>query len=134
MLKSQPLNVILPDPLLAFTPGSDQRLTVVFRSERAGEDNPVLGDRLMIEFCQALLAHPDAPQALLFYNSGVHLVLDGSPVLDIIRQLAGRGSEVLACRTSLQLLAAESQPAVGRAAALAELVERMRQASLLLWP
>ena len=128
------LNVILPEPLLELTRSHESRPTVVFRSEYLGEGNPVLGDQLMSEFLLSLLAHPEPPQALLFYNSAIHLTLEDSLVLESLRQLAARGSEILVCCTSLQMLAPEGKPAIGRPAAMIELTERMRQARLLLWP
>lgn len=134
VINQNPMGVLLPEPLLEFSQGSESRPTVVFRSEHLGEGNPVLGDQLMKEFIQALLQNPEPPQAMLFYNAAVYLVLDDSQVLEAIRQLAARGCEVLACKTSLQLLMPGRSPAVGRAAALAELTDRMRQARQLLWP
>ena len=128
------LNVILPEPLLELARSHENRPTVVFRSEYLGDGNPVLGDQLMSEFLQALLAYPDPPQALLFYNCAIHLTLDDSLVLEPLRQLMARGSEILVCRTSLQLLAPESVPVVGRPASMLELTDRMRQARQLLWP
>lgn len=128
------LGVVLPVPMLDLTHSSEVRPTVVFRSEFAGEGDPILGDQLMAEYVKALLIHPEPPRAMLFYNSAIRLILEDSPLLEPIRQLASRGSEVLICRTSLQMLAPGQQPAVGNAAAMAELIDRMRQARLLLWP
>jgi hypothetical protein len=128
------LEVLLPDPRMEFGSQHESRLVVVFRSEYAGEGDPLVGSILLAEYLQALLDHPVAPLALLFYHSGIRLVLDGSPVQDLIHKMAGRGTEILACRTSLLLLAPGQQPFAGRAASLAELIDRMRQASHLLWP
>ncbi len=134
VLAQNAIDVVLPEPLMAFSRNHEIRPTVVFRSETMGEGNPVLGDQLMTEFLQALLAHPEPPQTMLFYNSAIHLTLDDSLALDAIRSLNARGAEVMICRTSLQMQAPGCQPAVGRIASLAELTDRMRQAQLLLWP
>jgi hypothetical protein len=128
------LEVLLPDPLMEYGGHRDSRLVVVFRSENAGEGDPVVGRILMAEYLQALLDHPEPPQALLFYHSAVQLVLEDSPFQDHVRKIASRGTEILACRTSLQLLAPGQQPCIGRAVPLATLIDRMRQASQVLWP
>jgi hypothetical protein len=134
VLNHSTIGVVLPEPLLEFARSHETRPTIVFRSESVGEGNPVLGDQLMAEFLQALLAHPEPPQAMLFYNCAIHLTLDDSLVLEPLRQLAARGCEILVCQTSLQMLAPESEPAVGKPASMLELTNRMRQAHLLLWP
>ncbi len=134
VISQNPLGVLLPEPLLEFSPGGDPQPTIALRSEHLGADNPVLGDQLTAEFLQALLRQHEAPQALLLYNTAVNLVLDTSPVLEAIRQLAARGCAVLACKTSLQILAPGQLPAVGRAVPMAELTDRMLQAPRLLWP
>ncbi len=105
VLSQSPLGVLLPESLLEFSSSSEPRPTIVFRSEIMGEGDFELGAQLLSEFFQALLAHPEPPLALLFYNSAVKLVLKGSAVLDAISKLSSRGCEVLACRTSLQKLA-----------------------------
>jgi hypothetical protein len=134
LLTQNPLAVLMPETLLEFGGSREPRPTVIFRSEYTGEGDPVLGRRLTNEFVQALLDHPEPPQALLLYHSGVFLALDTSPVIDMLRQLMNRGSDILVCKTSLQYLAPDRLPAVGRPAPLAELIDRMRQAHLLLWP
>jgi hypothetical protein len=128
------LEFLLPEPLFTFNDSQDSRPTVVFRSRYMGDGGQVLGERLVKEFLLALLAHPEAPRAILCFGTAVQLALDDSPYLDQLHQLAERGCEILICRTSLQSLAPGRQPSIGRAAALAELVDRMRQAHLLLWP
>jgi hypothetical protein len=134
LTSSEPLAVLLPDPLPDFDHPGEQRPTVVFRSECAGEGDQELGRRLAGEILQALRDHPEAPQALLFYNSGVRMAIGGSPSLDILAQLQVRGSEILVCRSSLTVWTTDGEPAVGKSASMAELVDRMRQARVLLWP
>jgi hypothetical protein len=133
-LSQNALSVLLPEPLLEFDGIHDARPTVVFRSKHAGEGDPYLGSQLAAEYLEALYNHPEPPQTLLFYNSGIFLTLESSPVLELLRHLAKRGCEVLVCKTSLQALAPARQPAIGQVAPLAELIDRMRQAKCLLWP
>lgn len=132
--KRSSIDVVLPETLLEFAHLQSGRPVVVFRSEQTGEGNPVLGDQLTIELLQALLSHPEPPAAVLFYNSAIHLTLEESQVLDPLRKLSDRGCDLLICKTSLQMLAPDCEPVVGRTADMIELVDRMRQANKLLWP
>lgn len=132
--KSTTVGVVLPESLLEFAHSHSCRPVVVFRSEQTGEGNPVLGDQLTAEFLQALLAHPEAPSAILLYNSAVHLALEDSLVLDSLRNLADRGCDIMICKTSLQMLVPDCEPAVGRPADMIEMLDRMRHAQKLLWP
>jgi hypothetical protein len=133
-IKENELEILLPEPLLEFESDHDNRPTVVFRSRYIGSGDRVPGEQLVNELLQALLDHPDPPRGLLFYSSAIFLALDDSPCLDLLLQLAEKGSEILLCRTSLQTLAPGRQPSAGRVCTLAELVDHMRQARMLLWP
>jgi hypothetical protein len=134
VFSQNPLEVVLPDPMPLFGDGREGRLVVVFRAATIGDADGLLADQLLREYLQALIDHPEPPLALLFYASGVRLTLDGSPVLDHLRSLLERGTDLLACRSSLSSIAPGRQPAVGRAAPLAHLIDQMRQAHVLLWP
>lgn len=134
ILDAQAVNVVLPESLLEFSPSHGPRLVVVFRSEQTGAGNPVLGDQLTGEFLRALLTHPEAPAAILLYNSAVHLAQADSPVLTTLQTLAGRGCDILVCKTSLQILTPHDRPAVGRSADMVEMLDYLRQADKILWP
>ena len=41
------------------------------------------------------------PGAICFYTSGVRMVVEGSPVLDVLQSLEARGVHLIACRTCL---------------------------------
>ena len=60
-----------------------------------------LGTILMRSFMHTLGETEDPPQAIIFMNSGVKLVAEGSEVLDDLRDLERQGIEILACGTCL---------------------------------
>ncbi|WP_371375645.1 sulfurtransferase-like selenium metabolism protein YedF [Sporomusa aerivorans] len=78
-----------------------------------GHGSPELGAILIKAFMTTLLEIKPQPQALLFINGGVKLTVTGSPVLEQLTTLAGRGITVLACGTCLDYYQLKADLAVG---------------------
>ncbi len=134
LTQTRPIGVVLPDPLLTEDYHAESLPTVVFRSQRMGEGDAELGEKLTAQFVAALLKHPEPPVAMLFYNSAVLLCLEGSALSEALRKLEVRGSELLVCKTSADKLAPDRQLAVGRACTMDELLSAMNNAQQLIWP
>jgi selenium metabolism protein YedF len=77
-----------------------------------GQGSPDLGEVLM-KSLMVTLTQQAAPSALLFLNTGVHLAIEGSPVLEQLQALAGRGTEMLVCGTCLNYYKISEILAVG---------------------
>lgn len=56
---------------------------------------------LIGKYFQLLLESGDLPAAICFYAEGVHLTVEGSPVLDVLHALEGRGVRLIVCGTCL---------------------------------
>ncbi len=78
-----------------------------------GHGSPELGAVLMKAFMTTLLEVKPEPVALLFINGGVKLTVQGSPVLEQLRGLAGRGVSILSCGTCLDYYERKADLAVG---------------------
>ncbi len=88
--------------------------TVVFLGgDTIGRGPEELGSILMRTFIHTLVETTPCPEVLVFMNSGVRLVAEGSPVLDDLRALAGRGVQLLACGTCLGYFELKDKVAVG---------------------
>ena len=72
---------------------------VVFSSDKMGEGADDLGRLLMSNFIRAVKELDLLPDKMLFYNSGVHLVSDQSPVAGQLRELEKMGVTLLVCET-----------------------------------
>jgi selenium metabolism protein YedF len=70
-------------------------------SDTMGRGDEALGAILMRSFLHTLAEAKTAPRTIIFYNTAVKLVAEGSPVLEDLRALAERGVELLACGTCL---------------------------------
>jgi selenium metabolism protein YedF len=76
-------------------------LVVTIPSEFMGRSDEELGYVLIRGFFHALGEVEPLPDTIIFFNSGVKLVVEGSPVLEDLQDLCGRGVEILACGTCL---------------------------------
>lgn len=60
-----------------------------------------LGEKLIGSFLRKLCLEENKPSRIIFYNSGVKLIAEGSAVLDAIELLTKAGVEIIACGTCL---------------------------------
>ena len=72
-----------------------------------------LGRILMRAWMHTLTEVSPSPDVLIFINAGVRLVVEGSPVLEDLQTLAGRGVRILACGTCLGYFELKDKVAVG---------------------
>jgi len=73
--------------------------TILITSEFLGRGDDALGVALMGSFLRKLCMAEVLPKEILFYNSGVRLLAEGSAVLDAIEMLAQKGIGITACGT-----------------------------------
>jgi selenium metabolism protein YedF len=105
--------------------GMEQPKLLVINNETMGSGSDELGAKLMGSFLRKLCAAPTKPAAILFYNSGVKLLADGSSVLDALQLLAGDGVDLVACGTCCGFYGVTERLAVGRVSDMAEIVGRV---------
>ncbi len=108
--------------------------TVAVSSDRMGEGSEELGHVLMKSFFFALTQQDELPCCIIFYNSGVRLSVEGSPVLEDLKTLAGQGVEIVSCGTCLNYYELKEKLAVGEVSNMYDIVERMRRADLVVKP
>ena len=80
---------------------------------RLGQGDDQLGAILMKSFFVSLQELQPAPRAILLLNGGVHLAVEGSPVLAGLQELSRRGVNVLVCGTCLDFFQLKDKLAVG---------------------
>ncbi len=117
-------------------PGAEpapQTTVVVFASDRMGEGDPELGAILMRAFCQTIV-QMEVPKKMLFYNRGVFLTLDDSPVLSELKGLAEMGVELLVCGTCLNFYKVQDRLAAGKVSNMFSILEAQMQAGRIIKP
>ncbi|MGC2694083.1 MAG: sulfurtransferase-like selenium metabolism protein YedF, partial [Desulfobaccales bacterium] len=119
-----------------FFPGAapaPQGAAVVFASDRMGDGDPELGAILMQAFCHTIV-QVQAPQKLLFYNRGVLLTLDDSPVLSELKGLEEMGVGLLVCGTCLDFYKVRDRLAVGQVSNMFSILEAQMAAGRIIKP
>jgi selenium metabolism protein YedF len=88
--------------------------TIVIQGEGLGRGDEQLGKLLMANFLRLLGESEKKPEQIIFWNTGVRLVCEGSPVLDHLQNLEKKGVELLACTTCLEYLGLDDKRVVGK--------------------
>jgi selenium metabolism protein YedF len=104
-------------------------LVLVIPSEFMGRgEHPELGQILVRGFFHTLGEVQPLPDTIIFFNSGVKLVVEGSPVLEDLQTLCGQGEEILACGTCLGYYELKEKIAVGEVSNMYTIAETMLSA------
>lgn len=100
-------------------------LVLSIPDECMGRGDPELGQVLIRGFFHTLGEIQPLPDIIVFFNSGVNLVVQGSPVLEDIRSLSKRGVEILACGTCLGHYDLKDRVAVGEVSNMYTIAETL---------
>ena len=92
---------LLEKPAKEIKPVSDDAdlPVIVISSDKMGRGDDELGQILMRSFIHTVIEQDEIPGALIFFNTGVKLIVNDSPVIDDIRELEKNGAEILVCGT-----------------------------------
>jgi selenium metabolism protein YedF len=99
--------------------------SIIIGCETLGRGDDSLGARLMGSYLRTLAAAELKPAAVIFYNSGVRLAVNGSAVLDALEALERAGVDLAACGTCLAHFGLQGRLAVGRESNMQEIVSIM---------
>jgi selenium metabolism protein YedF len=105
---------------------------VVVDTNIMGRGSDELGKNLLKGFIYSLTEQDVLPGKVIFYNGGVHSVIEGSDSLEDLKGLAEQGVEIYACGACLNFY--ELTAAVGEVTNMYRIVEMMRQAPRIVKP
>lgn len=107
---------------------------IVVKSKFAGEGDNALGEALMKSFIYTLTEAEKLPETMIFYNGGVGLTTEGSPVIEDLRKLEADGVEILSCGTCLNFYGLENKVCVGGVTNMYVIVEKQQNAGKIICP
>lgn len=114
-----------------FTKGN---FIVVFASDKMGEGEKKLGHLLMVNFIKAIKDLDHLPQKMLFYNNGVKLGSDDSPVYEHLKELEKMGVGIFLCATCVRFYHLEEKIKIGVLSNMFEIVQVMASAGNIIKP
>ena len=116
-------------PQLSEEKGSDgKRIMVMCATDRIGFGDDDLGLKLMINFLRTLGELGGELWRLVFVNSGVKLTIDGSEVLEDLKNYENEGLKVLVCGTCLDHFSILERKQVGETTNMLDIVIAMQLA------
>ncbi len=114
-----------PSEKPGFSTPTREPLVLVISSEIMGRGDAELGGILIRGFFHTLGEVEPLPNTIIFFNSGVKLVVEGSPVLEDLGNLCERDVEILACGTCLAHYELKEKIVVGEVSNMYTIAETM---------
>lgn len=119
---------------VACIPDAKGDLVVVVSSDRMGTGNDELGKVLLKGFIFAVTQLDTLPKTMLFYNGGVTLTTEGTPVLEDLKSLEAQGVEIMSCGTCLDYYGLKDKLVVGSVTNMYNIVETQAKAAKIIKP
>jgi selenium metabolism protein YedF len=103
----------------------------LIQSEGLGGGEDQLGGLLMANFLRLLGESKEKPGTLIFWNTGVRLVCEGSKVLDHVKRLEDQGVEILACTTCLEYFDLVNKLKIGNPTTMVKSIQSMLNSDMV---
>ena len=103
----------------------------LIRSEGLGRGEEQLGSLLMATFLRVLGESKEKPESIIFWNTGVKLVCEGTRVLAHLKKLEEQGVTILACTTCLEYFELEDKIVVGKPTTMVKSIQSMFNDALI---
>jgi len=87
-----------------------------------GAADQALQHTLLRKYLLLLVENKSLPGAICFYTSGVKMVVEGSPVLDILQTLEARGVRLVICKTCLDYFGLTEKVRVGIVGGMGDII------------
>jgi selenium metabolism protein YedF len=107
---------------------------ICFKSDKMGDGPEELGRILIQGFCSTIKETSPLPSALVFYNTGVLLAKEGSPVLDSLMELEKDGMKILVCGTCADYFGIKEQIKAGVISNMYDILSCLSSAGSVLNP
>jgi selenium metabolism protein YedF len=104
---------------------------ILIQSEGLGRGDDALGKMLMANFLRVLGGSQDKPKTIVFWNSGVRLLCEGSEVIEHLKKLEGQGVEILGCTTCLEYFDLVNNLKAGKPTTMVKSIQSMMSSDMV---
>ena len=87
-----------------------------------GHGDEELGLKLIANYLKLSLEDNRLPKIVTFYNSGVKLICEGSPVIEVLKAAEAKGTQLMACKTCLDYYGLTDKIQVGMAGTMIDII------------
>ena len=108
-----------------------QSKVFLIQSEGLGKGDDTLGTMLMANFLRLLGESKEKPETLVFWNTGVRLVCEGSYALGHLKRLEDQGVEILACTTCLEYFDLVDKLKVGKPTTMVKSIQSILNSKIV---
>jgi selenium metabolism protein YedF len=133
IVQKQPEPLPHPDAATYCASGKTPHV-IVFSSNTMGRGSDELGEILMQAFVNTIKEAGPLPSHLLFYNSGILLTVEGSPLIATLQDLERRGVTLLVCGTCADYFQKKEALRVGSISNMYTILETMTAAGHIIQP
>jgi sulfur relay (sulfurtransferase) complex TusBCD TusD component (DsrE family) len=102
---------------------SNQSIVLLITNDGMGSADLELQHKLMGTYFRLLDESNLLPAAICFYTDGVKLVVEGSPVIEVLKSLEARGVHLIICSTCLNHFGLADQVQVGIVGGMTDIIE-----------
>jgi len=113
---------------------SQGNFIVAFTSDKMGDGDEELGHLLMINFIKAIKDLDSLPAKMVFYNKGVILAVEDSPVIDHLKEIEKMGVKLFLCATCAKHYSLEEKIKIGTLSNMFEIAQVMASAGNVVKP
>jgi selenium metabolism protein YedF len=107
---------------------------IAFTSDKMGEGDEELGRRLITNFVRAIKDLDVLPAKIVFYNNGVKLGIEGSPVYDYLKEIESMGVSLLLCATCVDFYSLQDKVKIGTLSNMFEIAQALASAGNVVKP
>ena len=107
---------------------------VAVTSDIMGSGDDILGRRLIKSFFLSLSCLDLMPRVMVFYNSGVKLAVNGSEVIDLLKEIESKGVEIILCSTCVDYYELAGVIGVGKTGDMFQILQKLSAAGNVIRP
>lgn len=106
----------------------DSDTVILVTRKGMGDAEPELQLKLVTTYFSLLVENGVKPAVICFYTEAVKLAVEGSPVLEQLKALEGRGVRLILCSTCLNYLGLADKVRVGIVGGMTDILEAQLRA------